>query len=171
MGQKLVISQIMSGDKTKSTIKIGDMVLPAGGEAEMEELKFGVVMQEAEQLTPLLDNKKFTIKSGGEEDVDGKKADVIVVTPAKIKKEFKLYFDQKSNLLVKSSHRGLGPGQAGDSVEVLEETYHSEFKKVNGIQTAMKMVVNHDGKKFMSLKVIEPELLEKVDDKEFAIDD
>jgi hypothetical protein len=160
MGMKLTINQIMSGDKTKSTIKIGDMVLPAGGEAEMEELKLGVVMQEAEQLTPLLDKKKFTIKSGGEEDVDGKKADVIIVKPEKLKdKEFKLFFDQKSGLMVKTSHRGLGPGQDGASVEVLEETFHSEFKKVNGIQTAMKMVVNHDGKKFMSLNVTDSELL------------
>jgi hypothetical protein len=119
-----------------------------------------------------LDKKKFSIKSGGEEDVDGKKADVVIVTPQSLKdKEFKFFFDQKSRLLVKTSRRGLAPGQAGDSVEVLEESYHSDFKKVNGVQTAMKLVVNHDGKKFMTVNVTDAELLEKIDDKEFTIDD
>jgi opacity protein-like surface antigen len=171
MGMKMTINQTVKGDKTKSTIKLGDMVLPAGGEAEIEELKLGVVMQEAEQLTPLLDKKKFTIKSGGEEKVNDKKADVVVVTSVVLKKEFKLFFDQKSGLVVKTAHRGLGPGADGANVEVDEEVYHSEFKKVNGVQVATKWLVNHDGKKFMTLTVSDVELLEKVDDKEFAIDD
>ena len=33
------------------------------------------------------------------------------------------------------------------------------------------MVVTHDGKKFMTVEVSEVELLEKIDDKEFTIDD
>jgi hypothetical protein len=171
MGQKLVVDQIMNGDKVKSTVKIGDTVIPAGDDAQLEEIKVGVAMQEAEQLTPLLDKKKFTIKSGGEEDVDGKKADVVIITPEKFKKEFKFFFDRKSGLLVKTSRRGMGPGEGGAAVEVLEESYHSEFKKVSGIQTAMKLVVHHDGKKFMTANISDAELLEKIDDKEFTIDD
>jgi len=35
----------------------------------------------------------------------------------------------------------------------------------------MKMLVNHDGKKFMTMTVVEAKLMDKVDAKTFAIDD
>jgi hypothetical protein len=72
---------------------------------------------------------------------------------------------------VKTAHRGIGPGDGGAPVEVLEETYHSEFKKVQGIQTPTRLEVKHDDKKFMTVNLSDIELLEKLDDKEFAVDD
>ena len=47
----------------------------------------------------------------------------------------------------------------------------SEYKKVNGVQVPHKMVLTHDDKKFMTATVCDAEVLEKVDDKEFKIDD
>jgi hypothetical protein len=172
MGMKLVITHIVKGESLKGTVKVGDMVIPAlTTDAEKDELKLTAVMQEAEQLTPLLDEKKFTIKAGEEEDVDGKKAAVLLVTSKAVGKDFKLYFDKASGLLVKTSHKGIGPGDGGAPVEVLEETYHSDFQKVQGIQVATKMIVNHDGKKFLTVNISDYELLEKIDDKEFTVDD
>lgn len=171
MGMKLDINQVVKGDKTKSTITVGGMTIPSpGGDAEVEELKTSLAMQEAEQFTPLLDAKRFTVKSTDDADVNGKKAAVIVVQPKTAKKEFKMYFDKDSGLLVKTAHRGLAPGD-GAGTDVDEENFHSEYKKVNGIQVATKLVVHHDGKKFMSVELSDFELLEKLDDKEFAIDD
>ena len=171
MGQKMVIKQTVKGDTVKATIMFGGMNLPAGGDDEKEELKLASIMQEAERLTPLLDKKKFTIKTAAEEEVDGKKVDVLVITPAAVKKEVRFYFDQKSGLLVKTAHKGKGPGEDGTPVDVNEESFHSDFKKINGIQTAQKMEVKHDGKKFMTVKANDIELLEKIDDKEFTVDD
>lgn len=172
MGQKMVIEQVVKGETAKSSIKVGDMAIPSpGGDAEKEELKTAAVMQQAEQLTPLLDSKKFTIESAPEADVNGKKAAVVVVQPKAVKKEIKMFFDQDSGLLVKTAHRGTGPGADGQPVEVDEETYHSDFKKIKGVQVATKLTVNHDGTKFMSVKLTDYDLLEKLDDKEFALDD
>ena len=169
MGQKLDINQVVRGEKVKSTITVGGMTVPSpGGDAEQDELKTAMAMQEAEQLTTLLDEKRFTIKSTDEADVNGKKAAVIVVQPKAIKKEFKMYFDKESGLLVKTFHRGHGPG---DGAEVDEESFHQDYKKVNGVQVPTKLVVNHDGKKFMTVNISDYELLTKLDDKEFAFDD
>lgn len=171
MGQKMVITQVVKGDKINSTVKVGDMTLPAADDEQKEELKLAAAMQEAERLTTLLDPKKFTIKSADEEEVNGKKATVVVVTPATVKREVKFLFDQKSGLLVKTSHKGKGPGEDGKSVEVVEDSYHLDYKEVNGIQVAMKLEVKHDDKKFMTVNVSDYEALEKIEDKEFATDD
>ena len=100
-------------------------------------------MQEAEQLTTLLDAKKFTVKAGDDEDVNGKKASVLLVTPTAVKKEVKMFFDKTSGLLVKTAHKGKGAGEGAE--DVLEESYHSEYKKIKGIQVSTKMAVTHDG--------------------------
>src|SRR5262245_39680199 len=170
MGMKLVIQQVVNGDKVKSVTKVGDVVVP-GGDEEMAELKAAAAFQEAEQLTPLLDAEKFTIRSADDEDVNGKKAAVVVIKPKSVDKEMKLYVDKESWLIVKTSHKGLGPGDGTAPAEVLEETYHSEYKKINGIQVATKLVVNHDDKKFLTATLSDYEVLEKIDDKEFTIDD
>ena len=172
MGQKMDINQVVRGEKVKSTITVGGMTIPSpGGDAEQEELKTAIAMQEAEQLTTLLDEKRFTIKSTDEADVNGKKAAVIVVQPKAVKKEFKMYFDKDSGLLVKTFHKGHGPGADGAGAEVDEESFHQDYKKVNGVQVPTKLVVNHDGKKFMTVNISDYELLTKLDDKEFAFDD
>jgi hypothetical protein len=171
MGQKVSLEQIVKGDKIKSTIKAGGMTQEnPGGDAEKEELRAAAVLQEAEQLTPLLDSKKFDIKWADDADVNGKKAAVIVVQPKAIKNEIKLFFDKQSGLLVKTAHRAPEPG-AGAGGEVDEESFASDYKKVKGVQVPYKLTVHHDGKKFMEVKLSDYELLEKIDDKEFATDD
>ena len=171
MGQKLVVNQVVKGDKMKSKVTVGGTVVSTGTADEKEEMKMNLAMQEAEALLPLLDKKKFKLTSGGEEDVDGKKAAVINVTAIAIKRDFKAYFDKKSGLMVKTSHRGQGFGEGGAAAEVLVESYHTEFKKINGIQIATKLIVKHDDKKFMTVNVSDYEMLEKIDDKEFTVDD
>jgi outer membrane lipoprotein-sorting protein len=161
---------VVKGDSIKSSGTIGGMQIPMNSDAEKQELKMAAVLQEAEQLTPLLDAKKFTIKSGDDDTVNGKKVSVVIATPKAIDKELKLYFDKESGLVLKTAHKGLAPSE-GAPTEVLEETYHTEYKKVSGVQTATKLTVTHDGKKFMTMDVSDIELLEKIDDKEFTIDD
>jgi hypothetical protein len=168
MGMKLHAVQIVKGEAIKSSITIGGMVIPADGDDEKEELKQTLAMQEAEQLITLLDAKRFTVKAADDEDVNGKKASVLLVKPMAAKKEVKMYFDKTSGLLVKTAHKGKSPDGGG---EVLEESYHKEFKKVRGIQVATKLEVTHDGKKFMNVEMTDYDLSEKVDDKEFTIDD
>ena len=176
-GQKLNVVQIVDGSKVKVKQSLGGMDLPnTAGEAEMEELKFSVVGQEIATFVPLLSKpKKYTLKAEADEDVDGKKASVVTVT-AKLDekgdktKDVKLYFDKTSNLLVKTSRKGLAPGEM-DGREVPQEGFLSDYKKIDGIMVAMKTVSFIDGKKFMTLTATEHVNLEKVDKNEFNLDD
>ena len=176
-GQKLTVVQIVDGAKVKTKQSLGGMDLPTmGGDAEMDELRFSVVGQEIAQLTPLLAKpKKFTIKAEADDEIDGKKASVVTVT-AKLDekgektKEMKLYFDKTTSMLVKTSRKGLAPGDP-DGKEALQETVMSEFKKIDGVMVAMKSTNFIDGKKFMTITSTEHKNLEKVDAKEFSIND
>ena len=171
MGQKITVTQIVNGDKIKSVVNVAGTEMAAGGDDEKDELRLNAAMIDAERLTPLLDKKKFTVKAGDDEDVKGKKAAVLIVTPQAVKKEVKFYFDKTSGMLVKTAHQGVGPGDGGAPAKVYEESFYSDFKKVNGVQVAMTMEVKHDDKKFMTVTLNNVELKEKIDDKEFAIDD
>jgi hypothetical protein len=55
--------------------------------------------------------------------------------------------------------------------EIDEESFYQDYKKVQGVMTPHKGVVKHDGKDFMKFTLSDVKHLEKVDDKEFAIDD
>ena len=161
-GQKLAIVQVVNGEKVKSTLN--GMPTPVE-DAEKKELRQAAMLQEVSQLTPLLEGKKYTLKL--EKPTDD--ANVVLVT-AKDLNDTRLSFDKKTGLLVKTQRKGLAPGM-GESREVEEETVMSDFKKVDGMVLPMTLVVNHDGKKFMSMTVTEAKLMEKADPKAFAVDD
>jgi hypothetical protein len=166
MGQKLSVEQIADGRNVKSTMNGMPIPLP---ENAQEELQNSATEMEIGTLTPLLNAEKFTIKSGGTGEVKGKKANVVMVTSKRQKeKEWKLFFDAESNLLVKSQRRGLSPDGQN---EVDEETFMENYAKVDGIMTAKKMIVKHDGDPFITMEITEVQYKEKLDAKEFATDD
>ena len=165
MDMTITVHQVMAGGKGKRSVKVGDNVMAQ--EIAEDERKLALLGREIQRLTPLLDGKKFTVRAAADEDANGKKAAVVMVTPKDFDREFKLCFDKESGLLVKTGHKGKGPG----GEEVYQETLVSEYKKVNGVQVPHKMVLNHDDKKFMTATVSDVEVLEKVDDKEFKLDD
>jgi hypothetical protein len=165
-GQKLAIVQVANGKKYKQTIN--NMAVPLK-DAERDELLQSATMQEVTQLTPLLDPKKYTIKAEKDVDVGGNPAAVVLVT-AKGFKDTKLAFDKKSGMLVKTERKGLAPSM-GDPMEVTEESFMSDYKKVDGVMQPMKVEVHHDGKKFMTMTMSDSKLMEKADEKLFTVDD
>jgi hypothetical protein len=169
MGQQITVHQVVSGDKGKRTVKVGDMVQAMN--IEKEEIELSRLGRQVEKLTPLMDAKKFTIRTGDDEDVNGKKAALVIVTPKGHDREFKLYFDKETGLLVKSAHQGKGPGEGGAQMDVYQESFPSEYKKVNGVQVPTKLEIHNDGKKFMTATLSDYEVLEKLDDSEFKLDD
>ena len=94
----------------------------------------------------------------------------MVLVTAKDLNDTKLSFDKKTGLLTKVERKGLAPSM-GEPTEVTEETVMSDFKKVDGVMQPTKMVVTHDGKKFMTMTVTDTKLMEKADAKAFALDD
>ena len=164
-GQKISLVQIANGTKHKSTqnelpLKIGD--------PEKAELTQAMKLQEISVLTPLL-TAKYTIKADQADKVGDVDAAVVIVN-AKDFKETRLYFDAKTGLLIKSARRGLSPTMSG-SKDALEESVMSDFKKFDGVLAPTKMVVTHDGKKFMTMTVIESQSMDKADSKLFDIAD
>lgn len=165
-GQNIAIEQVMNGKKMKSTMNGNALPL---GDDETDNIRENMAEHEITRLTPLLDSKVYKIKLGDDAEVDGKKADVLIVSGGGLKdKEAKLYFDKETHLMVKMKRKTKEPGAGG---EVDEEMIISDYKKVEGIMTPHKYEVKHDGKKFMTMTMSDVKMLEKIDDKEFAVDD
>lgn len=166
MGQKFVIDQVMKGKAMKMSLNGADMPLD---DRTKKQLTSGVAEQEIGQFVALVDaKKKYVLKLGDEAEVDGKKADVVIVNNEDMGvKDYKLFFDQKTHLLVKTQKKDK---DATDG-EVDEETFYSDYKDVQGVQTAHKIVTKHDGKDYMKYTITDTKYAEKIDDKEFPTDD
>jgi hypothetical protein len=171
MGQKLSILQVANGDKAKSKVSLDGRDLPGGGDDEKDELKASAALQDMSQIYPLLDDKKYALKAEPDAEVEGKKVAVIGVTILDSKKTVTLSFDKESGLLVKMQRKGRGPAADGSLKDVDEESFPSDYKKVNGLMTPMKMLVKHDGAKFMSYTLSDVENLESLPAGTFATDD
>jgi hypothetical protein len=130
---------------------------------KLEKHKMDMYVQGIVHLAPLA-GKGFEISPLGEAKV--KDQDTVGVrVSAKGKPDVSLYFDKKTGLLVKSEHRTTEPFNMN---EVNQESYYSDYKKTEGIQEALKIVVHHDGKLFMEMEVSETRRLEKIDKAMFA---
>jgi hypothetical protein len=112
-----------------------------------------------------LDNKEFKLASLGEMKIKDKDA-VGVRVSKEGKRDVNLWFDKASHMLVKSEYRGKDPfGQTG---EVNQEKYFSNYKSVMGVQTPMRLEVHNDGKKMLDLEISEVRYHERLDDTYFT---
>lgn len=162
---KLTTTQIVNGKKVKTRALLGGNEQPQPDKLKDETIQAAIV-QEASLLTPLVDGKKFAVKGDKDADVNGNPASVVVVTGGGLTRELKLFFDKKSNALVKMQRKTAGVGGG----EVDEETYLSDLKAVDGVKLPGKVVVHHNKKEFMTIAA-DWKFLDKVDAAEFAVDD
>lgn len=163
-GQKISIVQIFNGGKVKMTTNGMDTPL---NDAQKAEIKDSLRLQLIQTLTPLLNEKTFTLSLLDKADkVEGKEVSGVLVK-AKDVKDIKLYFDKKSNLLVKIERRGLDP----EDKEVNQEMILKDYKKIEGLMQPTKTTLMMDGKKFMESELVDYKHLEKVDKKEFDVSD
>jgi hypothetical protein len=129
--------------------------------AELKEvasmIKFG-------RLTPLLDNK-FDLAIIGEVTVEEKPAVGIRVS-TKGSKDFSLFFDKKTNLLIKAERQAL---DAMTGKDVQEERIIRSYQDKDGRKIPHNIVVLRDGKKFLEAEVTEHTPLATVDPSEFAM--
>jgi outer membrane lipoprotein-sorting protein len=165
-GLKVSAIQILNGKKTKMSVKYNGTETAIDPKAKDEVVQSGL-LKDVTLLTPLLD-KKYTLKLEKEADVNGQPAAVVSVTGNGLK-EVKLFFDKKTNRLVKTQRRGYANGPAG-VVEVNEEIYLSDFKKFDRALLPTAIVQNHDSQKYMTATVTEWKFVDKIDDKEFSVE-
>jgi hypothetical protein len=161
MGQKV---RVVSGtDGTNTFIVANGMDVPVNDMIK-EALKDGQYALKVGRLVPLIKEKEFELSALGELKVEGKAA-VGVRVARKGQKDVSLYFNKETGLLAKVERRTVDP-QTGN--EITEERVITEYGKTDAVPTAKKVVINHDGSKFMELEILETKRLEKLDDSEFA---
>lgn len=110
-----------------------------------------------------LKGKGFQARLAGEEDVDGKPAQVVKVTPP-VGKDFTLYFDKDSGLPLKVVAKVVG--NQGD--EFTLATTFADYKDFGGLKRATKLRSTRDGEPFVAQEIIEFKVLDKVDPATFA---
>jgi hypothetical protein len=112
-------------------------------------------------LVPLK-GKAFKIEPAGEDKV-GDKPTVVLNVTGPDGKDFKLYFDKNSGLLVKLAVRVSAQGR-----EFTQETTFGEYKDFDGIKKATKIERRRDGEKFLEQEITEFKVLDKLAPETFA---
>lgn len=115
-------------------------------------------------LVPLAD-KAFQLKPLGESKVDDQLVKGVLVSRDG-HRDVKLYFGDKSGLLVKSEFEVLETEQGGKKVS--QEVFYDDHQEVDGLRLPRKITIKHDGKKFVEAKVSELKTAEMLDDEIFA---
>jgi hypothetical protein len=161
MGQKVHVVTVYDGKKLQ--IEANGQAVPVEDKIK-DVVKDTLYVMKVSQMTSLLKDKAFELSNLGEVKVEGKPA-VGVLVKSKGQKDVSLFFNKETGLLAKVEHRTIDP-MSGN--EITEERIITEYTKTDGVPTPKKLVVNHDGNKFMEIEVIETKQLEKIDESEFA---
>jgi outer membrane lipoprotein-sorting protein len=159
---KDVFTLVLNGDKGW-TSAMGEVKEMSKQElaTQIHDHKAGWIMS----LAPLAD-KAFTIKKLPDAKVDGKTANVVQVS-RKDYPEVKLYFDAKSNLLVKSEFKTKSADMGFKDVTM--EGYYSDYRVVDGINTPFKNLMKRDGQVFVDSEITSLKAEGRLDAKVFAM--
>ena len=159
-GAKFTFVQVLNGDKGWHKINDDTQELNADQLAEAKEEAYE---SWAATLAPLHD-KAFDLSSLGEVKVEHRPA-IGVRVSSKGHRDVNLYFDKELSLLIKSEIR-VKDEESG--MEVNQESTYSDFKEIDGIKEATKIVVKRDSKPFVEATVEQVKREEKADDSIFA---
>jgi hypothetical protein len=159
-GNKIMGVTVVNGDK--GWRKFNDNLMELDADALASEKRNVYLNNVAVTLVPLK-GKGYKAEAAGEEKVGDKPAVVLKVTGPD-GKDFRLFFDKESGLLVKSEATVTG----FDGGEVHQESTYRDYKDFNGIKKATKVEVKRDGKKFIDQEITEFKIEDKVDPSTFA---
>jgi hypothetical protein len=156
-----VFTIVIDGDK--GWMRMGDTTRDLGKE-EMALQKYNHRAGWIASLVSLKD-KEFHLKTAPDAKVEGKATSVVVVS----RKDYPtvtLYFAKDSGHLVKSAFKTKAPEM--EMKEVIQSTYYSDYKDVNGAKLPYKMIVKRDDKVFVEAQHSDFKLPGKLDAKVFA---
>jgi hypothetical protein len=161
-GLKMTALQLVNGGSIKVKSTLAGVDTPQD-EKSVKETFQAVLLQDITTLTPLVaEGNKYTLKA---EPDAGDKA--VVLVSGNQSRDVRLYFDKTTGLLHKTVRRALVPTEKNMLVEVTEESVLSDFKKNGAALLPTKVVVTHDGKKFMDVTITETKFADKIDPAEF----
>lgn len=157
-GQKFRVVQVLAGDKGWAKLGPADAKDMSKDEVAegRDEQHAGYVVS----LVPLLGGAKgYTLATAGELLVN-EKAALGVKVSAKGRRDVTLYFDKASGLLARSDHT---VKDEGSGREVTQETYHNDYRDVQGTKQPFKFVVKRDSKLYLEGEASEITLTETLD--------
>ena len=161
-GQKWELLQVVDGATAKQTINGRAVPLTDAG---IKELQLAVVLNEVAQLTPLVADKRFTLKP----DKQQKGPDLAgLLVQVKGYPELRLAFDRKAGHLVRIAYKDTDPDTAK---EVDTEIAFSEFKEVSGLTRPTRSVFGRDGRTVADLTVEKFTPLETIDPQAFKLEE
>jgi outer membrane lipoprotein-sorting protein len=132
-------------------------------EKTLREVKESLQVEGAGSLAEFL-KPPYELNSLGETKVKGKDAIGIRISK-KGQKDFSLFFDKKTNLIVKTEMRSIDPVS---KEEVTQEKFIIGYQEKEGMKLAKRVEIRNDGKLFMDLEITSVQAAEKFDDSIFA---
>jgi len=106
----------------------------------------------------------YELNALGESKVKDKAAIGIRVSK-KGQRDFNIFFDKKTGLVVKTEMRTLN---AMTMQEITQEKFVLEYQDKAGMKIAKRVEIQRDGKPFMEIEITDVQALEKLDDSVFA---
>lgn len=161
-GQQVKVVTVING--TRVSVEANGKKVPLT-DALKEALKDVTALLQLNQLVPLR-GTGYELSSLGEAKVNDKPAVGIRVS-RKGARDVSLFFDKGTGLLTKVERRTVDP-MSGQ--EFTEERVILEYRKVDGLPMASRVVLNRDGKPYAELDVMEAHRLKSIDDGEFNIE-
>lgn len=150
-------------DGKKAWLQVAGMTMDLNDDRIIQQYKEDMYAETVASLIALKD-KKYQLDLLGDSKV--KETEVVGLRiSSQGHKDVSLFFDKKTTLLVKMEHRTV---DAMSGQEVTQEKYLSDYKEVEGIPTAQRLVVHRDGKAFLDLEVTETRYAQRFDENMFA---
>lgn len=141
------------------------VISPNGANPAPEQMKAEIMAGMAREFTVLYsqaDNPDLQVQFVGNEAVDGRQVDVILITP-KNARSFKLFLDPTTSVPLKASFESMstqGPVKT-------EQTF-SDFRDVSGLKLPFKSIATHDGVKSQESTVSEILVNQPIDEAQFT---
>jgi hypothetical protein len=132
--------------------------------SQAAELRTAAYVLNLIRLTPLLKDKKLTMTSAGEKEID-KRSVIGVSVSSDGHKEIRLYFDKETHLLAALERSGFD--DRGRTVEHVE--IYSNYREAAGLKYPTKTLIKQGGKRYVESETTEFTPLAKVDPREFQI--
>ena len=160
-GEKFTMTVVANGDSAWAAE--GGKTEALAGE-KLEYTRNEVYQMWVTMLTPLVNDKGFTLATVPAKDVSGKPAVGVKVTRDK-RPPMTLYFDKASGLLVKTEMTVKDEAQKWK--EVLDEVYFEDYKEKNGTKFFHTLRIVRDGKPMITATLSDQKVLDKLDAKTF----
>jgi hypothetical protein len=129
----------------------------------LDEIKEQMAMMTYMKMTTLKD-KANELSLLGEVKVNGKPAIGLKFSP-KGHRDVSFYFDKETGLLAKVERQATDQSTMTDCTE---ERIILEYQDVDGVKVGKRILINHDGKKYIEAEVLEVKFVDKFDDSIFV---